>query len=125
MGIIVVYNDKIYTSYYSNVSKHVLSIRQIGVSATIPLYFEGSRREEYYPSWDLINGIKYGEITEEEFERAYREEVLSRLNPVDEYEKLRGKVLCCWEKKGDFCHRHIILKWLGENLGEHIIGGEL
>jgi len=23
-------------------------------------------------------------------------------------------VLCCYEKPGDFCHRHILIKWLGE-----------
>ena len=23
----------------------------------------------------------------------------------------------CWEKSGDFCHRHLVAEWVEENLG--------
>lgn len=26
----------------------------------------------------------------------------------------RDIVLCCYEKPGDFCHRHILAEWLGD-----------
>ena len=50
-------------------------------------------------------------------------EVLDNLNPQDVYNKLYelsvGKdcVLLCYEKSDDFCHRHIVAKWLEDNLG--------
>jgi uncharacterized protein (DUF488 family) len=25
---------------------------------------------------------------------------------------LEGKVLLCYEKSGDFCHRHLVAEWL-------------
>ena len=28
--------------------------------------------------------------------------------------------LCCYEKPGDFCHRHILAKWITENTGIEI-----
>ena len=26
-------------------------------------------------------------------------------------------VLLCYEKSGDFCHRHLVANWLSDNLG--------
>ena len=28
--------------------------------------------------------------------------------------------LCCYEKPGDFCHRHLVAKWMNEKLGVQI-----
>lgn len=39
---------------------------------------------------------------------------------IEQIESLsEGKdvALCCYEKPGDFCHRHILAKWLTENTG--------
>jgi uncharacterized protein (DUF488 family) len=38
-------------------------------------------------------------------------------------QKLAGdKIPCllCYEKPGDFCHRHIVAEWLHNNLGVHV-----
>ena len=32
----------------------------------------------------------------------------------------KDDALCCYEKPGDFCHRHILAKWITENTGIEI-----
>ena len=44
----------------------------------------------------------------------YREQTLSNLNPAEVVMTLEGKTLLCFEKTGDFCHRHIVAEWLRE-----------
>lgn len=42
---------------------------------------------------------------------------------VKQIEMLSGGkdvALCCYEKPGDFCHRHILAKWITENTGIEI-----
>ena len=63
------------------------------------------------PKW-LLRGHKEGEITDAEFKHYYHNAVLRGLSPVAWGKRLQGKVLLCWEKPGDFCHRHIVADWL-------------
>jgi len=54
---------------------------------------------------------------EKYFEKVYYEEVLKDLNPMKVYVDLgQNAVLLCWEKSGDFCHRHIVADWLSKAL---------
>lgn len=42
---------------------------------------------------------------------------------IEQIKSLSGgqdAALCCYEKPGDFCHRHILAKWLTENTGIEI-----
>ena len=58
----------------------------------------------------------------EHYERAYSFKVLRKLDAneiyKDLYELSNGKdvVLLCYEKRGDFCHRHLLAKFLEEKL---------
>ena len=80
---------------------------------------------ELNPTPKLLYNYKNGIIDKFEYEKIYRTEVLAMLNPFEIAEKTKGKVLCCWEKSGDFCHRILVLNWIQEALGEYIIGGEI
>ena len=42
---------------------------------------------------------------------------LSQLDPKKVYEELDGKILLCYEKETDFCHRFLVASWLEFNLG--------
>ena len=50
--------------------------------------------------------------------RNFNAEVLDKLNPTEVWKKLSelsdGKpfALICYEKPGDFCHRHLVAEWL-------------
>lgn len=69
------------------------------------------------PSRDIFYSIKSGKINEEEYERRYREEILSKLDPQNIYDMFKNNVLLCYESPGKFCHRRIVAAWLQENLG--------
>ncbi len=64
--------------------------------------------------------VKNKQITEEEYTIEYNK-YLSNFNAKTVYDKLcnlvNGEpVLLCYEKSGEFCHRHLVAKWLEENL---------
>jgi len=64
---------------------------------------------------DLLIATKNGEVSDEEYEKIYREETLSKLNPEDIYKKYEGSVFLCYEVPEDFCHRQIVSSWLNES----------
>ena len=69
--------------------------------------------------------FKDGEIDNFKYVELYNKEVLSKLDAIDVcidlYNISNGNavVLLCYEKPGDFCHRHIVADWL-EKHGEHV-----
>jgi hypothetical protein len=65
---------------------------------------------ELVPGWPLVRGYKNGSITEAQ----YRQQYMDRDRPWDLIEALLkdGDVLCCWCKRGDFCHRLLVAEVL-------------
>ena len=117
--------NKIYTSYFTKANKIFPDRMLVSISITSAQIFNGSYARELNPSKELLWEYKNGEISTEKYDEWYTETVLDKLNPFEIYEKYKGKILCCWEKSGEFCHRHIVIKWLADNLWEEIIGGEI
>lgn len=77
--------------------------------------------EEAYPRQELLEAFKSNLVGEEEFSRKYIEETKPRIEKIAERIKIAsvmtGKkklVLLCYEKTGDFCHRHLLAGMLGE-----------
>lgn len=117
--------NKVYTATYNLANKHLPNRRLVGISIREPDYFKGELARELNPTDQLFFSYKGGNINDKEFEDWYRETVLGKLDPLEVYQKYKGKVLCCWEDPDEFCHRHIIIKWLMDNLGDGILGGEI
>lgn len=72
------------------------------------------------PDADLVYGLKRGEITKEYYEQKYLEMLESRKQWIAEnipYMKNSEKdiVLLCYEKSDEWCHRHILAKFLNDN----------
>jgi len=82
-----------------------------------PLNWKGEWFPELAPTKEIFHAIKYGNINEAQYEERFKKEVLSKLNPTEVYEKLKDKVLLCYEESDKFCHRHIVASWLKESLG--------
>ena len=69
----------------------------------------------FAPSLALLNQWKKG-MSEQEYIDIYREEMrrkwyhidfwLTRLKPEED------QTLLCWEKKGQFCHRNLVIKFV-------------
>ena len=71
-------------------------------------YWNGPRYPDLFPTWEMIK------MTDpDEYEAAYREDVLSKLDPVKVWEDLKDSVILCHEsidkiEAGEtFCHRSI------------------
>ena len=117
--------DKVYTSYYARACKIIPDWRLVAISRGIPDNFGGAIMRELNPSQELLYGYKNGNISDEEYREIYFNETLSTLNPVEIYNKLKGKVILCYCGKDSFCHRHLVIEWLGQNLGSEVIGNEI
>jgi len=102
----------IYTSYYSNYRNFPDNFEPVSVSLYPPKGFNGIIIEELAPTNSILMDFKNGKINEFNYIQRYYTEVLSKLNPHQIAKKLNNKILLCFEKKGDFCHRHIITEWL-------------
>lgn len=82
-----------------------------------PLDWDGLRFPSLAPYRRTFFEKKEGKIDEKEYERKYREEVLSKLDPQQIYDMFKDNVLLCWEDPGVFCHRRIVSCWLKETIG--------
>ena len=111
---------KIYTSYFSNGAKLTKAgIMMIGIALYPPKWFTGLSNKYVSPSWDILHNSK----SEEDYVQRFNSEILAHRDPkafLSAIEKMaNGKdvALCCYEKPDEFCHRHIVAKWLNEKLG--------
>jgi len=90
-----------------------------GVSIALypPIGYSGAQYLNLNPDRQTFFAKKNDQIDEKEYEKRYRENVLSKLDPKKIYNMFRDSVLLCWEPEGDFCHRRIVASWIEENLG--------
>ena len=122
---VIIKNDKVYTSYYARACKIVPDRRLVAISIMVPDNFGGQFMRELNPPDYLLCGYKYGSITEDEYIETYNKVVLDKLNPIEIYERLKGKVILCYCGKDKFCHRRLVINWLINNLGQEVFGGEI
>jgi uncharacterized protein YeaO (DUF488 family) len=114
---------KVYTSYYAKISRNPMGLVPVSISTSTPTWFPWITEEIrcLVPGWELVNGIKAGSITQEEYTERYKEKLASlskdviweQLKSISETNGCRDLVLLCYEKVGDFCHRHLVADWLG------------
>ena len=115
---------RIYTSYFANSKKLTAAgIKVIGVALYPPRWFNGVSLRNVAPTPSILHA--QGQ-THDQYTERYKCEVLSRVNPHRFLESLRDLsqghdvALCCYEKPGEFCHRHILAEWLSLATGEPI-----
>ncbi len=112
---------KIYTSNYARHGNNPLAI---GISLTVPDWYEGERLAYLAPKSDMVGKIKKGE--ENYNQRKYTREYLDLLKVRNVNAKRLidslpdGTLLLCYESPNDFCHRHILADWV-ERLSGFII----
>lgn len=122
---VILSRDKVYSSYYARACKIVPDRRLVAISIGIPDNFGGEIMRELNPPQWLLFKYKNGQASEEDYIEAYYNEVLNKLNPLEIYNKLKGKVILCYCGKDKFCHRHLVIKWLRDNLGEDTVGNDI
>lgn len=114
---------KIYTSYFGNIrnlnKEGVKAIcvaigkprflgavpQMLNVCPTRYMISSACSHEEYLKLYDRILASQDANI------------VVEQIKALSEGQDV---ALCCYEKPGDFCHRHILARWITENTGIEI-----
>ena len=111
--------SKFFTTFYSNVKNLPGEIVPISIAGKCPDGWSGlefkvlAPKKAFFMEWKR-NGDNGFYI------QHFHDEVLSRLDPDAVWNRLlelsggRPFALCCYEKPGDFCHRHLVSEWLRE-----------
>lgn len=110
----------IYTSYFAKLRNISPAIVPISICGKPPAAYHGKQLKMLAPKWSFFKIWK--ETHDNDFYiRHYHEEVLNKLDAKKMAAMLRSisndkdVVLLCYEKPGDFCHRHLVAKWFREH----------
>ena len=119
----------IYTSYYANYRKFKGMFR-VSISRTAPINSYDLQLIKLAPSAELLQKYKGNSITNEEYTSVYHNQLLKLENngyiakfvkALSTLQELHGDVvLLCYEKKSDFCHRHLLAEYLNNNHNTNI-----
>lgn len=121
---------KIYTSYFAKQKQlEENNIFCVGICAIPPVFFKGPNFIIVAPTKDIL--FEYKNIGDKSlYIKRYNDEVLSIFKNaeqwkifIDRLESIsHGKdvALLCYEKPGDFCHRHLLADKINEVLGLNI-----
>ena len=115
---------KLYTSYFANVKKLLEAGYKnlVCVAGYAPKFYFDTPKARFMPELaprrDWFWEWKNGHLPNEWYIEKYNETVLAKLDPNKVVEELGDNaVMLCYEKPGDFCHRHLIAEWITQNTG--------
>lgn len=116
----------IYTSYFSNWRNFPEGAKVVGITQYPPKGWDTTKQNwtGLAPSPELLQQFKNHQINEAVFKFQYLEELEKKygnkkqdiVNYLKHISQEHDLVLCCYEKKGDFCHRHILREWLEDSI---------
>lgn len=101
---------RLHTSYFNSGEWETKDV--VSIAGKSPEWYHGAEYKKLAPSFWFFE--KYKRDGDKAFyTEQYYKEVLNKLDPKEVYYELgRNTVLLCWEKPGEFCHRHIVAEWL-------------
>lgn len=111
---------KIYTSYFAKLKSLPENIVSISICGKAPDWYTGLQYKKLAPKYGFFMEWKKTHDNDYYIEH-FDSEVLNLLDAKTIYEELSkmssGKdiALICYEKPSDFCHRHLVAKWLTKN----------
>lgn len=110
----------IYTSYFANLRNIPDTITPIAICGIAPQFYNGLIYKKLAPKYSFFSIWKETHDNDYYIQQ-FQKLVLDTLNAddvVSELKSLSGTkdfVLLCYEKPSDFCHRHLVAKWLYAN----------
>lgn len=113
----------IYTSYFANLRNIPKDIIPVSICLYPPKWYTGLEYKKLAPTHSILESWKRDhDITDytHRFDsliltRLNIEDVIYDLNLMADYSVDNDIALICYEKPGDFCHRHLVANWLIEN----------
>ena len=115
---------KIYTSYFAKINQLPESIIPISIAGKAPSGLKILEYKKLAPKWHFFQEWKVNQDNNFYIEH-FQKEVLDKLNRnqvlIDLANLSNGKdiVLICYEKPGNFCHRHLVAEWLDSHIEEY------
>lgn len=114
----------IYTSYFAKLKDLPDNIIPISICGKAPDWYKGLQYKKLAPKYDFF--MKWKETHDNDYYiKCYNEQVLNKLDAINVVRDLTcivpkdttGEYIClvCYEKPGDFCHRHLVADWLSKN----------
>ena len=115
----------IYTGYYAKLKKYQeAGLTPISIAGKAPNFYSGIQYKKFAPSWDIFSKWKSGEIDNFQYTERFNQEILGKLDKEEVKTFLNSFetdiILLCYEKSGDFCHRHIVANWIETELNEQV-----
>lgn len=116
---------KIFTSYYAKSKKLPNGLVRISIAGKAPVGYVGLEYKKVAPKYGFFMEWKKNKDNNYYIEH-FNKEVLDLLDAHKVYSDLerlsngQDCVLLCYEKAGDFCHRHLVANWLNEKLNINI-----
>lgn len=111
-----------YTGYFAKLKTYVNEgLIPVSICGKAPDWYNGFQYKKLAPKYNFFiewkNGSHKGD--NEYYIEHFNNEVLDTLNKTEVIEDLKKFsndidkiVLLCYEKPNDFCHRHLVSKWL-------------
>jgi DNA polymerase I-like protein with 3'-5' exonuclease and polymerase domains len=124
----------IYTSYYG--SKQVKG-KAIAISLKVPEGFQGEHLPLFAPTQGLLNWWKASSKdakAQEKYSDLFKQLMVKRqaeifnwvdVNYKNPFNSSDDVTFLCYEKSGDFCHRHLVMECLKSYIDESEYGGEI
>lgn len=126
----------IYTSYFAKLKSLPDNIIPISICGKAPDWYKGLQYKRLAPKYDFFMEWKRTHDNNY-YIKCFKEQVTDQLNVYETVYKLYEKIgiyldeegisfssestndkhicLICYEKPEDFCHRHLVAKWLNDN----------
>jgi len=111
----------IYTGYFAKLKTYEnAGLIPVSIAGKAPNFYKGVQYKGLAPRWEMFNDWKKGKIDDMQYTSIF----LQHLETLDKEAVRRALenfgenvILLCYEKPGDFCHRHIVADWLEFNFG--------
>jgi len=103
----------IYTSYFGAMRKMSPEQKErcVSIARFTPKGIKIKAYPQLAPRKEFLQEYKeYGDKSH--FADQYLEQLEDTVDAYAVEKELDGKILCCFEKPGDFCHRHVLKYWL-------------
>ena len=111
-----------YTSYYAKIKALPDNAIPVSIAGKAPNGFNGIQYKKLAPKYSFFSVWKETHDNNYYIEHFISEvlDVLDVKQVVADLESFKKNkdsiiVLVCYEKSGDFCHRHLVANWLNEN----------
>lgn len=112
----------IYTGYYAKLKQYInAGLTPVSIAGRAPEFYTGAQYKSLAPTYNIFKSWKNGDITNEQYVERFKSEVLDKLDK-DGFKRMVNSfdtdiILLCYEKSGDFCHRHIVADWIRNDVG--------